>query len=186
MEAIEHNGHTIQVFQDEDPMNPRTEFDNLATFVCFHGRYDLGDEEHGYNKDDFISWNDLREQIEKDHDPVVIVPLYLFDHSGLSLASDSSTFSACDSHGWDWGQVGWAFIPKNIAHLDDETIETCQKVLQGEVETYGQYLSGDVWCFTAPDGEDDTETICGIFGYDEAVEDAKMHVDAIFETEEGN
>jgi len=33
----------LKIEQDTDPMNPRTDWDNLGTMVCFHKLYDLGD-----------------------------------------------------------------------------------------------------------------------------------------------
>jgi len=42
----EYKDHKIELFNDEDPMNPR-ECDNLGTMVCWHDRYTLGDEQIG-------------------------------------------------------------------------------------------------------------------------------------------
>lgn len=43
-ENNEHRGYTISIYYDTDPLNPRVEFDgNLATFVCNHKHYALGD-----------------------------------------------------------------------------------------------------------------------------------------------
>lgn len=33
------------IYYDRDPLNPRKDYDNVATMVCWHGRYDLGDEQ---------------------------------------------------------------------------------------------------------------------------------------------
>lgn len=40
----EYRGLTIVSYYDEEPENPRT-WDNVATFVCKHRSYDLGDEQ---------------------------------------------------------------------------------------------------------------------------------------------
>ena len=37
----------------------------------------------------------------------LILPLYLMDHSGLSIRTSSELFRMCDSAGWDWGCVGF-------------------------------------------------------------------------------
>lgn len=42
-ETYHYRGCKIRVVQDEDPSSPR-EWDNLGTMVCWHGRYNLGDE----------------------------------------------------------------------------------------------------------------------------------------------
>ena len=36
--------YTVKVLQDDDPMNPRTEWDNCAHMICFHRNYRLGDK----------------------------------------------------------------------------------------------------------------------------------------------
>lgn len=43
-EKEEYRGCTINVYYDETPKDPRT-WDNVATFVCEHRRYNLGDEQ---------------------------------------------------------------------------------------------------------------------------------------------
>ena len=40
--SILYKGCTIEIEQDPDPMNPRTEYDNLGTMICCHKRYNLG------------------------------------------------------------------------------------------------------------------------------------------------
>ena len=43
--------YELKIEQDTDPMNPRTDWDNLGTMVCFHNRYDLGDKTDYRSKD---------------------------------------------------------------------------------------------------------------------------------------
>jgi hypothetical protein len=42
-DKIKYKGFNINIHYDDDPMNPRTEWDNFATMVCWHNRYTLGD-----------------------------------------------------------------------------------------------------------------------------------------------
>ena len=35
----------FKIYTDEDAANPRTEFDNVGTMVCWHRGYNLGDEQ---------------------------------------------------------------------------------------------------------------------------------------------
>ena len=131
-ETIEHKGYTIEIMYDEDAQNPRDkDFDNLDTMVCFHKRYSLGDSEHGYKKEDFNSWDELEAQIIKDHNPVVINPLYLYDHSGITISI--SPFS-CP---WDSGQIGWIFVSRKAA-LDNwqKNNKTSNKSLEAKVNRY--------------------------------------------------
>ena len=149
------DGSVLKIIQDDDPQHPR-EDDNNGTMVCFHKRYTLGDEAdgingHSYKSSDFSGYSDLKTQIQKDHDVVVILPLYLFDHSGLSLATDDTHFRMADRHGWDWGQIGWIFATrenlKKMGHPDDVDPEKVATWLRGEVDTYHRFLSGDVYGF---------------------------------------
>src|SRR5690554_4898572 len=103
------NGYKLFIEHDDDPMNPRTEWDNLCTMVCFHNRYSLGDEDHGYSSKDFNSWEELAGQIVKDHDPSVMQPLYLYDHSGISISTGEFVCR------WDSGQVGFIFVGRKKA-----------------------------------------------------------------------
>ena len=84
LETIEHYNHSIEIHQDDDPSNPR-EDDNLGTMVCFHNNYDLGDKDHGYVLNDYDSWGELKEAILKDNPKAVILPIYMYEHSGITI-----------------------------------------------------------------------------------------------------
>lgn len=94
VEKFEVEGLQVRIERDEDASNPR-EDDNFGHMVCFHRRYDLGD------KHEFADGDALREFLEdKANDVAVTLPLYLYDHSGITM--NTSGFS-CP---WDSGQVG--------------------------------------------------------------------------------
>lgn len=46
--------YVLKVIEDEDAINPRVDCDNFGKMVCFHRRYNLGDEHHYPNKDEFL------------------------------------------------------------------------------------------------------------------------------------
>ena len=96
--------YKIEVIHDTDPFDPR-EDDNLGTMICFHGSYNLGDK-HDYNHQDYNGWDEMKEAIIKNEDVGVILPLYLYDHSGITIAT---TPFSCR---WDSGQVGFIIISK--------------------------------------------------------------------------
>lgn len=135
--------YLLEIERDSSPESPRT-WDNFGKMICFHRRYDLGDE-HDYCSGNYDGWDELREQIEQDHNVGVILPLYLYDHSGITMST--SPFS-CQ---WDSGQVGWIFCTKEdmdsnwIQLSGQDKIERSEVLLKGEVETYDQYLTGDVY-----------------------------------------
>lgn len=128
----------LEIEQDNDPMNPRTEWDNLGTMVCFHKRYDLGDKTD-YKSSHYNGWNELKESIIENEGEITILPLYLYDHSGITIST--SPFG-CN---FDSGQIGFIFVSKYkvIKEGIDET--KVEEYLKGEVKTYDQYLTGDVY-----------------------------------------
>lgn len=76
-----------------------------------------------------------------------ILPLYLYDHSGLTIST--SSFS-CP---WDSGQVGFIYVSKEKAKREwrkltgdeEEDRKTCLDYLRSEVKGYDNYLTGNVW-----------------------------------------
>lgn len=137
------------------------------------------------------NWHDNEEEI--DHEPVAyfkdnvfILPLYLMDHSGISMSTSKSMFSMVDSAGWDWGCVGFIYITekKMLDAFDPEsdwfkeyhegkTIEQVAiDVMVSEVEEYDQYLTGDVYGYTVAKGSPHEESCGWLYGYDYAVKEA--------------
>lgn len=177
-----NNGKTLEVIQDEDAQNPRTEWDNLGIMVCFHNRYILGDQKHGYDfsPEQFKSWADMKRRIELWVDTAVILPIYMYDHSGLTI---KTTPFSCP---WDSGQIGFIFVPKSKARKEYEvkriTKEIREKIelcLLSEVETYNQYLTGDVYGFKVISAEGEEEDSCwGFYGHDPKENGMLDHVGA--------
>jgi hypothetical protein len=142
----------FKISQDDWAQDPRAEWDNLGTMICFHGRHNLGDK-HDYSHEDFDGWDDLQNYIEKKLGGVVILPLYLYDHSGITM---NTTGFSCS---WDSGQVGFIYVSRETLLKEyggkKVTTKLKEKVTQwliGEVETYDQYLTGDVYRFELQNG----------------------------------
>lgn len=106
-----------------------------------------------------------------DQDKVTMLPLYLLDHSGLSM----STSSFGDP--WDSGQVGWIYVTrekflKETGYTKAQWPGRAIEMLNNEVKTYDQYLTGEVCGFTefelSDDGEwRETDNSCwGFYGFD--------------------
>lgn len=163
--------------QDNNPESPR-EWDNLGTMVCFHRDYNLGDK-HNYKKDNYDSWNELKDAFCRSGIVPIILPLYLYDHSGISMRTYSHGHHAT----WDCGQVGYIYVTKakikeEYGKVTKKTIEKATQVLIGEVETYDQYLRGEVYCCVV-DKYDKEKNLCdydvvgGYYGYDYAIKALK-------------
>lgn len=184
-EEFTHAGKRIRIYQDTEPMNPRTDYDHLATMVAFHPRYNLGDEKHGYVRESFSSGEELKEAIERDHDPAAILPLFLLDHSGITIRT--GIFHE-DPGGWDTSFVGFIFVSKKKAREEfgkptKTNLKKVEDCLEAEVKEYAQYLEGDVWGYTISHNEtcdkcEHTECVnedsCwGFYGYEYCEEEAK-------------
>ncbi len=163
-----YKGHTIEIIQDEDAESPR-EWDNLGTMICFHRRYDLGDK-HNYNSDCYGTLSDVVKAVEADEGPIAVIkPLYLFDHSDISISPDNGRFKAADSAGWDWGTVGFIYITKakvreeyGVKRISSKLRERVSRYLANEVQTYDDYLRGMVYGYVIKDelGEEVEDGSC--------------------------
>ena len=96
--------YNIKIERDENSWNPR-EDDNFTTMVCFHKRYDLGDK-HNIKHDDYSSWEEMEEGIKADEEVMIMKPLYMYDHSGITIST--SPFGCA----WDSGRLGLVYITK--------------------------------------------------------------------------
>jgi hypothetical protein len=124
---------------------------------------------------------------------VVILPLYLYDHSGITMST--GRFS-CP---WDSGQVGWLYVDRATMLkewggggkvLTKKIKDQARKYLEGEVETYDQYLTGDVYGVVMewfvnegtedePEWEQHEEDSCwGYFGHKYAEEEVNSWVNS--------
>ncbi len=205
IDTIKYKGHNIEIHTDDDPMNPRTEWDNLGKMVCFHNRYNLGDE-HGHDDvDDFMlhlveevsdEYPEIFDKLEENYDDgyergrnltqtivenhYYILPLYLYDHSGITISTGE--FS-CP---WDSGQVGWIYVSKKEAEKQgwDDPAKRAIKYLGSEVTVYDQYLTGEVYGYmteaTTDNGADYQGSCWGFFGDDGKelmIQEAKAEID---------
>jgi hypothetical protein len=104
-----------------------------------------------------IKDSDLLEILD---DHIVILPVYLYDHSGLSV---NTVGFSCR---WDSGQVGWIYakyddLYRTIGRLD---IEKAENLLKAEVEEYDHYLTGQCYGFKLYEGDSEINSCWGFLG----------------------
>ena len=171
--------YELKVEHDDDPMNPRREWDNLGTMVCFHKRYDLGDTTD-YRSENYDAWGDLRNDIEENEGEVTILPLYLYDHGGITIRT--SPFG-CQ---FDSGQVGFIYVSKD--KIEKEGIDESKVIeyLENEVETYDKFLRGECFgykvfkikiCSLGHKHEEEVESCFGYYDEDDCMTDGVGMVD---------
>ncbi len=192
----EENGIVLEVTQEMDSMDPR-EWDNLGTMICWHNRYNLGDKQiRGQGEFDEILLDILEESGEfkfsycrdnvrefadtdlllnavRKYTKAVLLPLYLYDHSGLSMSTTTSSFRVMDSVGWDWGTVGVIYASEKalmkeygVQEVTDEIRKKAEDCLRSEVHIYDLYLRGEVYSYRLYNKETDEEidSSGGLFG----------------------
>tara|TARA_B100001245_G_scaffold203849_1_gene164768 strand:+ start:21 stop:623 length:603 start_codon:yes stop_codon:yes gene_type:complete len=178
LEVWENKGERLKIYCDPEPQDHR-DFDNLGIMLCAHGRYILGDEQ-------FNDRESLDQRLEE-LDPVVKLPLWLLDHSGLAMQTGSF---ASDAQQWDSGQVGWIVATKkDILNcftgydkdgkrepmrqlLSPRMIKDAERILRGEVDTYSKHIGGQVYGYTIEKkstcdkcGKDSSENIDSCWGF---------------------
>jgi len=172
----DYKGFTIKIFTEDEPESPR-EWDNAGTMVCGHRRYSLGDVQLN-NPEEFREW-------ERKHKNDIMLPLYLYDHSGITI---NTTGFSC---GWDSGQLGWIFITRKDAvkewgkkYCTKEVAKRAIEYLKGEVKTYDDYLTGNVYGYVVLDDEEELDSCWGFYpshddrmGYESCLEEAKSMAD---------
>lgn len=209
----EKGAYTLLVREDNDAQSPR-EDDTFGTMVCFHRRYNLGDEHSFADKDAFLRElyldtvgndeqgerryerllerfdsaeygsygqhqravdNALLETIREKH---VILPLYLYDHSGITM---NTTGFSCP---WDSGQVGWAYATKDDVlkeyggkNLTADKREKAENLLRGEVDYYDSYLRGECYGFELLENGEMVDSCWGFIGsMDQVLEAIREHL----------
>lgn len=142
IKSEEAHGYTVELHYDDDPMSPR-DWDNLGTIVTWHRNYELGDENFSGRYDQPDPTEYLAENVPAGS---VVLPVYLLDHSGLSVS--------CGSFGdpWDSGQLGFIYVTPDkirteygVKRISAALRERVAGYLKGEIQTLDATLTGQVY-----------------------------------------
>lgn len=142
IETMTKENKRAEIYYDElNDQNPREFYDyGLSRMVCMHRNYLLGDEQ--LKPSDYDSWDDVEKYLVDERKAKVILPLYLYDHSGLSISTGSF------NDRWDSGQVGFIYADEDKCIKEfgkDYKYSDVENILRSEVEVYDLYLSGQVY-----------------------------------------
>lgn len=207
-EQYEHEGIDVQIRWDHDPefCNPRTSHEcNIGVMVCWHPDYILGDQqisgsggavetvfETETGRTDFDSMRHIARYLTFARGARVVIPLYLYDHSGISMSAgrpnpfDNPTVKRDEfgqGLGWDTSMVGFIYDdpdlvirgcgdpnykPPDYAGTQQEWLA---EQLLAEVKEYDRWLRGEVYYYVVADGTPEEDS-CGGFIGDEWVKEA--------------
>lgn len=159
-----NDGMMYQLTVDTDmyPTDPREDEENLGTMLCFSDYRCYGDcnsnadaEEQAaalcrkYGKsDEEIDEMTIYEEMNfiAEHEDILVLPLYILDHSGLSMATYRQDT-------WDSSYTGFIYVEKDFflsacpIKDTERWKEYAKKTLLKEVETYSAYLEGSVYAW---------------------------------------
>jgi len=188
IETQEYKGYQINIVQDEDPEDPR-EWSNLGRMLCAHKRYNLGDPldvaAPGWSSEwttGFCNWAEIEEAIYDELDAAVCVPLYMYDHSGISISTSRTWPYDCP---WDSGQIGYIYATREDIlaefggkRLSSKLRQQVEEILIIEVNTYNLYITGQVYGYVTTDKEGETIDSCfGFYDTDYPIIEAKAYID---------
>ena len=161
----------VKKVTSDDELYRRIVFGNAGIEVCRDDGLVVLLEHHGRNHNDKIdvvsscetvdaAISELRDELEIlepstlmkliDRNKVVMLPLYLYDHSGITISTAPFPCS------WDSGCVGMIYMTLEEfladGHNKPEWPAKAQKILEDVVEEYDDYLTGNVY-LVGDDGE---------------------------------
>ncbi len=180
IKTVKYKNFNINIYYDDEPENPR-EWDNLGNMMCWHKKYNLGDK-NNFNSDSFNNWNEIQKHIKNELKGYIILPLRLYDHSGISI-------STCTSYPyndrWDSGQVGFIYITKEkiLKEYSNKIVskkirEKVTQYLIDEVKIYDQYLRGEIYSYTTEDNAKNViNSCCGFYDQFELISCAHESID---------
>lgn len=190
IETEDYKNYTIKIITDEFPEDPR-EWDHLGTMQLFHNKYSMGDA-HLVSTNQFSGWAEMKEYFIKKLKATIILPVYLYDHSGLALSTQSFIGRAVHAY-WDSGQVGFIFCTNedirkryNIKKVTKQYREKAEKALIAEVQLLSYYVSGSSYGYYITDPDDVELEDTRVYGYlgdcfDDIISEAKTIIDSDIE-----
>lgn len=169
---------------DDDAQSPR-EWDNLGYFITVDSRHHSPDR----NEDMLSIVRDTGETASSCDDHmrlikrectarlgekvVAIYPVTKYEHSAV-------TYSLGSKHGFDHSNNGFYIVTdktQKVCGTDKKRFEEC---IKGELETYNQWINGEVFRFTLYDENGELEDSCSGF-YD--MEDIRAYLPDMYKKE---
>lgn len=165
--------YTYHIDNDDFADCPR-DWDNLGTIVAWHRRYNLSDD----RQPDLDPYDWLKEAEKLGG---VILPIYMYEHGGISISTKNS-YPYNDR--WDGGQVGYIHATPDkirawygVRRITNSIKKLAIECMQGEIEAFDRYLRGDVYMLTIYDELGEVvESGGGFDSYDDAKQEAERYI----------
>lgn len=181
---IEGSNHTLEIYYEDGAETPRA-WDNLAQMI-FVGKYTYLGDKHSVefpsfeNRQDFIDRG--AEIVKKQLNAAIVVPIHLYKHSSVGISTSYSYPYNCP---WDSGTIGFAVVTKeklykeyNVKRINKKLLEKARQILEGEINTLNNYVSGDVFGYKLFNKKGDVVDSCwGFYGTDMATNGITDNVD---------
>lgn len=173
IESFKQGEYTVEINYDPDPESP-AKWDNLGV-ITYNGRsrYVLGTT--GITNDEF---DRIKQKI--DTGAYIGLPVWAYVHGSSTIkAAESNPFS-CP---WDSGHTGWVYATREkvlsefggpaAKRITKRMKEAALSCLRAEVETFSQYLNGEVYGFVIKDANGNQIDSCwGFYGLDACRDEA--------------
>lgn len=176
------NGYRAEIRYDDFGESPR-DWDNLGKMYYWHRDYILGDKK--VDLDYYHNFQEFIGELSEEWGEIIWLPLYLYDHSEITMSTSSKRFEMVDSQGWDWGCCGIIFASHEdikkafmVDEITEEILDKATECLIGEVKTFDQFITGDVYTIAVFDENDNwLDSVGGFYGFDYAEEEVKAMAD---------
>ena len=144
IKAYKKGNKEFRIINDNLPLEPRKEMDNLGIIHYRHRNYILGDEKISDNFEG--SFKEYLDYLKKELKALVILPIYLYDHSGITISTKPFN---CP---WDSSEVGYIFTTKEKIkefypefNLSKKFLEEIKQNLISEITQFDYYLKGECY-----------------------------------------
>lgn len=168
-------GLIATIYQDPEPESPAS-WDNLGEITYNKsGRYVLGTHPKSAEQDAEIA------RMVRDGEAYGL-PVWAYVHGGSTVKAALTNPFGCP---WDSGRSGWVYVMRDKALKEFGRKLPSRKlrfrildVLKGEVETFDQYLRGEVYGYRIMNGEDVLDSCWGMYGFDYCIKAAEEVLEA--------